>query len=70
MQLLRDATVMSAIAAGVDYGITPKRLTPGLGADFVQGIDSRRLCELGSGSCCGNVNLRALAIKAPRWFYA
>jgi hypothetical protein len=28
-ELLRDAAVMSAIAAAVDYGITPKRLTPG-----------------------------------------
>jgi hypothetical protein len=27
--LLRDATAMSAIAARVDYGITPKRFTPG-----------------------------------------
>jgi hypothetical protein len=29
MELGRDAAVMSAIAAMVDYGITPKRLTPG-----------------------------------------
>jgi hypothetical protein len=29
MELLRDAAVMSAIAAAVDYGIVPKRLTPG-----------------------------------------
>ena len=29
IELVRDATVMSAIAATVDYGITPKRLTPG-----------------------------------------
>lgn len=27
--LLRDACAMAAIAAAVDYGITPKRLTPG-----------------------------------------
>jgi hypothetical protein len=27
--LLRDACAMSAIAAAVDYGVTPKRLTPG-----------------------------------------
>ena len=27
--LLRDACVMSAIAAAIDYGATPKRLTPG-----------------------------------------
>ena len=27
--LLRDAAAMSAIAAAVDYGLTPKRLTPG-----------------------------------------
>jgi hypothetical protein len=27
--MLRDASVMSAVAAAVDYGITPKRLTPG-----------------------------------------
>lgn len=27
--LLRDASVMSAIAAAVDYGLVPKRLTPG-----------------------------------------
>jgi hypothetical protein len=27
--MLRDAAVMSAVAAAVDYGITPKRLTPG-----------------------------------------
>jgi hypothetical protein len=27
--MLRDASVMSVIAATVDYGITPKRLTPG-----------------------------------------
>jgi hypothetical protein len=27
--LLRDACVMSAIAAAVDYGVTPRRLTPG-----------------------------------------
>jgi hypothetical protein len=26
---LRDACAMSAIAAVVDYGLTPKRLTPG-----------------------------------------
>jgi hypothetical protein len=29
LDLLRDATVMSAIAAVVDYGVAPKRLTPG-----------------------------------------
>ena len=29
IELLRDAAVMSTIAAVVDYGITPKRLTPG-----------------------------------------
>ena len=29
VEMLRDASVMSAIAATVDYGITPKRLTPG-----------------------------------------
>ena len=28
-RLLRDACIMSAIAAGIDYGATPKRLTPG-----------------------------------------
>ncbi len=28
-EMLRDAAVMSAIAAAVDYGLTPKRLTPG-----------------------------------------
>ena len=28
-ELLRDATVMSAIAAAVDYGVVPRRLTPG-----------------------------------------
>jgi hypothetical protein len=28
-RLLGDAVVMSAIAAAVDYGVTPKRLTPG-----------------------------------------
>jgi hypothetical protein len=27
--LLRDACAMSAIAAAIDYGMTPKRLTPG-----------------------------------------
>jgi hypothetical protein len=27
--LVRDAVIMAAIAAAVDYGITPKRLTPG-----------------------------------------
>jgi hypothetical protein len=29
IELLRDATVVSAMAAIVDYGIVPKRLTPG-----------------------------------------
>ena len=29
LAMLRDATIMSAIAATVDYGIVPKRLTPG-----------------------------------------
>ena len=29
VELLRDATVMSTIAAAVDYGVVPKRLTPG-----------------------------------------
>jgi hypothetical protein len=29
VELLRDACAMSAIAAAVDYGATPKRLTPG-----------------------------------------
>lgn len=28
-ELLRDAAAMSAIAAAVDYGLTPQRLTPG-----------------------------------------
>jgi hypothetical protein len=28
-ELLGDAAVMSAIAAAVDYGVTPRRLTPG-----------------------------------------
>lgn len=29
LPLLRDAAVMSAVAAAVDYGATPKRFTPG-----------------------------------------
>jgi len=29
IELLRDAAVMSSIAAAFDYGVTPKRLTPG-----------------------------------------
>lgn len=29
LELLGDASVMSAIAATVDYGVTPRRLTPG-----------------------------------------
>lgn len=29
LQLLREASVMAAIAAAVDYGLVPKRLTPG-----------------------------------------
>ncbi len=29
IELLRDACAMSAIAAVIDYGVTPKRLTPG-----------------------------------------
>ena len=29
LELLRDASVMAAIAAAVDYGVAPKRLTPG-----------------------------------------
>jgi hypothetical protein len=29
LAMLRDASVMSAIAAAIDYGVTPKRLTPG-----------------------------------------
>jgi hypothetical protein len=29
LTMLRDASVMSAIAAAIDYGVTPKRLTPG-----------------------------------------
>ena len=28
-EIVRDAIVMSAIAAGVDYGLVPRRLTPG-----------------------------------------
>lgn len=28
-EVVRDAIVMSAIAAGVDYGLVPRRLTPG-----------------------------------------
>jgi hypothetical protein len=29
VEILRDASIISAMAATVDYGITPKRLTPG-----------------------------------------
>jgi hypothetical protein len=29
LEMLRDASIVSATAAAVDYGITPKRLTPG-----------------------------------------
>ena len=29
LPLVRDALAMSAIAAAVDYGVTPKRFTPG-----------------------------------------
>ena len=29
LELLRDASVMSAIAAAVDYGVVPRRVTPG-----------------------------------------
>jgi hypothetical protein len=29
LEMLRDASVMSAVAAVVDYGLVPKRLTPG-----------------------------------------
>ena len=29
LELLRDASVMSAIAAAVDYGVVPRRLSPG-----------------------------------------
>jgi hypothetical protein len=29
VETLRDASIISAIAPAVDYGMTPKRLTPG-----------------------------------------
>ena len=59
LPLLRDALVMSAVAAAVDYGATPQRFTPGW--EFVL---SKR--AMGVGYAAMAVGLAAGALRARR----
>jgi hypothetical protein len=52
LPMLRDAMIMSAIAAAVDYGATPKRFTPGMGTRGVEEGYGHRLCRAGIGAMC------------------
>jgi hypothetical protein len=59
--LLRNACMMSAIAAAVDYGATPKRLTPGW-----ELVLSRHSIAVAYGAMA--LGLAAGALAARAWF--
>jgi hypothetical protein len=60
MELLRDAAVMSAIACAVDYGITPKRLTPGWELTLSRGSIAGAFASLAIGLAAGALVSRQL----------
>lgn len=64
MELLRDAAVMSAIAAAVDYGITPKRLTPGWELTLSKRSVAGAFVSLSLGLAAGALVSRRLSSKA------
>ena len=49
-ELIGDAAMMSGIAATVDYGVAPKRITPGWGTRLVGPLDGCGLRRLGGRS--------------------
>jgi hypothetical protein len=53
VELLRDAAVMSAIAGVVDYGIMPKRLTPGWELTLSKGSVVGAFASLAIGLAAG-----------------
>jgi hypothetical protein len=59
--LLRDACAMAAIAAAIDYGVTPKRLTPGW-----ELVLSKRSMAATYGAMA--LGLAAGALVARAWF--
>jgi hypothetical protein len=65
LRLLRDAAALSAIAAAVDYGITPRRLTPGWEIVLPASKMVAAFAALAAGLAAGATLTRALA-PAPR----
>jgi hypothetical protein len=65
-ELLRDAAVMSAIAAAVDYGVTPKRLTPGWELTLSKGSMAAAFASLAIGLATGAlVSRHVVGIPSP-----
>ena len=61
LPMLRDALAMSAIAAAVDYGATPRRLTPGW-----ELVLSRRGMAVAYGGLAAGLAVGALLTQARR----
>ena len=61
LPMLRDALAMSAIAAAVDYGATPRRFTPGW-----ELVLSRRSMALAYGGLAAGLAMGALLTQARR----
>jgi hypothetical protein len=66
IELLRDATVMSAIAAIVDYGIVPKRLTPGWELSLSKKSMAGAFASLAIGLAAGALVTRQLGSNLKR----
>ena len=67
-ELLRDAAVVSAIAAAVDYEITPKRLTPGWELTLTKKSMIGAFASLALGLTAGallSAHLRSYSISSP-----
>jgi hypothetical protein len=64
--LLRDAAVMSGIAAVVDYGVVPKRLTPGWELVLSKPSLIAAYCAMGIGLFAGARVVEALFERRDR----
>jgi hypothetical protein len=64
--LLRDSAIIAAIAAAVDYGITPKRLTPGWEAVLSKRAIATTYIAMAFGLTAGALVTQALRTHASR----
>jgi hypothetical protein len=54
-EIVRDAAAMTAVAAFVDYQLTPKRLTPGFEAHLSKGAMVGVFAAFGAGLALGAI---------------